>query len=98
MRDRRLLQKIFGIRLLSDSLSYDFYQALQPIWYATGFQRGTCLILATFTESIRRSGWGDQSDLSAIRTQVERIAVGPNLVPMIAEEEMRVNEGFWRFR
>ena len=33
---------------------------------------------------------GDPSDLSVIRTQAERIAVDPNVVPTIPEEEMGV--------
>jgi hypothetical protein len=40
----------------------------------------------------------DQSNLSAIRTRAERIAVGPHLVSMIREKEMRAYEGLWRFR
>jgi hypothetical protein len=42
--------------------------------------------IGDFYSQLTPVGMRNQSDLSAIRTQVERIAVNPNLVPMLPEE------------
>ena len=86
MRDRRLLQNIFGIPLLSVATSVKHSSQYGCNWASNG-EHGDISDFLVRADADRDEG---QSELPATRTQGERIAVDPNFVSKTPKEEMRV--------